>query len=62
MSECFIVQSSLVQANHRGFNWIDDFTFTSLEEARRCIDRSSPRRPKRIMKASNREILHEQKR
>ena len=61
MSECFIVQSSLVQADHRGLDWIDDFIFTSLEEARQCVDRSPFRRPKRIIQASNRRILHERR-
>lgn len=59
MPECFIVQSSLIQPQHRGVDWVDDLNFSSLEEARQYINKSSFRRPKRIVKASNREILYE---
>ena len=59
MSECFIVQSSLIQPQHRGVDWIDDFIFTSLEEAKQHINKSSFRRPKRIVQASDRKVLHE---
>jgi hypothetical protein len=61
MPECFIVQSSIIKPHHRGLDWVDDFSFTSFEEAKRCVDRTSPRRPRRIVQASNKQVVHERR-